>query len=53
MSPAPAGIPLPAIPEMSNVWTSLGLAEVNVLRGADPTEEFTAAAESIRAEIGG
>ena len=48
-----AGIPLPAIPEMSNVWTSLGLAEVNVLRGADPTEEFTAAAESIRTEIGG
>ena len=48
-----AGIPLPAIPEMSNVWTSLGLAEVNVLRGADPSEEFTAAAESIRAEIGG
>ncbi len=48
-----AGIPQPAIPEMSNVWTSLGLAEVNVLRGADPTAEFTAAAESIRTEIGG
>ena len=52
-SPAPPGIPQPAIPEMSNVWTSLGLAEVNVLRGADPEEEFTAAAESIRSEIGG
>jgi maltose-binding protein MalE len=48
-----AGIPLPAIPEMSNVWTSLGLAEVNVLRGADPEQEFTAAAEAIRGEIGG
>jgi len=48
-----AGIPLPAIPEMSNVWTSLGLAEVNVLRGADPQQEFTAAAEAIRGEIGG
>ena len=48
-----AGIPQPAIPEMSNVWTSLGLAEVNVLRGADPTAEFTAAADSIRSEIGG
>ena len=35
------------------MWTSLGLAEVNVLRGSDPTEEFTAAAESIRADIGG
>ena len=30
-----AGIPLPAIPEMSNVWGSLGLAEVNTLRGGD------------------
>jgi maltose-binding protein MalE len=47
------GIPLPAIPEMSNVWTALGLAEVNVLRGADPAAEFQAAAESIRSEIGG
>jgi arabinogalactan oligomer/maltooligosaccharide transport system substrate-binding protein len=48
-----AGIPQPAIPEMSNVWTSLGLAEVNVLRGAEPTAEFTAAADSIRTAIGG
>jgi maltose-binding protein MalE len=48
-----AGIPQPAIPEMSSVWTALGNAEVNVLRGADPTAEFTAAAEAIRAEIGG
>jgi hypothetical protein len=48
-----AGIPLPAIPEMSNVWTSLGLAEVNVLRGSNPAQEFRAAAEAIRGEIGG
>jgi arabinogalactan oligomer / maltooligosaccharide transport system substrate-binding protein len=48
-----AGIPLPAIPEMSNVWTSLGLAQVNVLRGANPAQEFRAAAEAIRGEIGG
>ena len=48
-----AGIPLPAIPEMSNVWSSLGLAQVNVLRGADPTTEFTAAAQAIRDQIGG
>lgn len=47
------GVPLPAIPEMSNVWVALGLAEVNVLRGADPTTEFTAAAEAIRDQIGG
>jgi len=47
------GIPLPAIPEMSNVWGSLGLAEVNTLRGGDGPEEFTAAAEEIRSQIGG
>jgi arabinogalactan oligomer/maltooligosaccharide transport system substrate-binding protein len=50
---AQAGIPQPAIPEMGSVWTELGLAEVNVLRGADPEAEFTAAAEAIRSDIGG
>ena len=48
-----AGIPLPAIPEMSNVWTALGLAEVNTLRGDEPTTEFSAAATSIREAIAG
>lgn len=48
-----AGIPLPAIPEMSNVWTALGLAEVNTLRGDDATTEFSAAATSIREAIAG
>ena len=47
------GIPLPAIPEMSNVWESLGLAEVNTLRGEDGPTEFTAAAEQIREKISG
>lgn len=47
------GIPQPAIPQMSAVWTALGLAEVNVLRGADGAAEFTAAAEQIRSEIAG
>jgi maltose-binding protein MalE len=47
------GIPLPAIPEMSNVWSALGLAEVNTLRGEDGPEQFTAAAEEIRAASGG
>ena len=50
---ATAGIPLPAIPEMGNVWGSLGLAEVNTLRGGDGPAEFTAAAEEIRSLIGG
>jgi maltose-binding protein MalE len=47
------GIPLPAIPEMSAVWSSLGLAEVNTLRGGNGPEEFTAAAEQIRSQIAG
>ncbi len=47
------GIPQPAIPEMGNVWADLGLAEINVLRGEDPTTEFTNAAESIRTAIAG
>jgi maltose-binding protein MalE len=47
-----AGIPQPAIPEMGSVWSDLGLAEINVLQGRDPTAEFTGAAESIRAAIG-
>jgi arabinogalactan oligomer / maltooligosaccharide transport system substrate-binding protein len=46
-----AGIPQPAIPEMGDVWSDFGLAEINVLRGQDPTTEFTNAAESIRAAI--
>ncbi len=47
------GIPLPAIPEMSNVWEALGLAEVNTLRGEDGPAQFTAAAEQIREKISG
>jgi hypothetical protein len=35
------------------VWGSLGLAEVNTLRGENGAEQFTAAAEEIRAAIGG
>jgi arabinogalactan oligomer/maltooligosaccharide transport system substrate-binding protein len=46
-----AGIPLPAIPEMSQVWGSLGLAEVNTLRGGDGPAEFTDAATTIRQNI--
>lgn len=47
------GIPQPAIPEMSQVWEALGLAELNTLRGEDGVEQFTAAAEQIRAAIAG
>jgi arabinogalactan oligomer/maltooligosaccharide transport system substrate-binding protein len=47
------GIPLPAIPEMSAVWDSVNLAQLNTLRGGDGPAEFTAAAEQIRSQIGG
>lgn len=47
------GLPLPAIPEMSNVFDAFGLAEVNTLRGDDGPTEFEAAAEEIRSSIGG
>jgi maltose-binding protein MalE len=47
------GIPLPAIPEMNNVWSAFGLAQVNTLRGGDGPAEFTAAAEQIRSAIAG
>ncbi len=47
-----AGIPQPAIPEMGEVWTTFGLAEINVLKGSDPTTEFTNAASKIRDAIG-
>jgi arabinogalactan oligomer/maltooligosaccharide transport system substrate-binding protein len=42
------GVPLPAIPEAAAVFEAVGLAEANVLRGADPTQEFTNAATAVR-----
>jgi len=50
---AAAGIPLPAIPEMSAVWDSTNLAQLNTMRGGEGPAEFTAAAEQIRSQIGG
>ncbi len=35
------------------MFTEVGLAEANVLKGADPTTEFTNAANAIREQIGG
>ena len=47
------GIPLPAIPEMSQVWGALGLAQVNTMREGEGPAQFTAAAEQIRDAIAG
>ncbi|HSH21281.1 MAG TPA: maltose ABC transporter substrate-binding protein, partial [Candidatus Caenarcaniphilales bacterium] len=48
------GDPLPAIPEMSAVWTDWTDAlDLIFTQGQDPQEAMTDAAESIRATIGG
>jgi maltose/maltodextrin transport system substrate-binding protein/arabinogalactan oligomer/maltooligosaccharide transport system substrate-binding protein len=48
------GLPLPAIPEMSAVWTSWGNAEQLVAQQSEaPDAAFTEAAEQIRAAIAG
>ncbi|WP_395728311.1 extracellular solute-binding protein [Nakamurella sp.] len=41
------GIPMPNIPQMSNVFEDWGLAEFQVASGADPTTTMTNAANSI------
>ena len=51
--PEQPAIPLPVNPEIATVFTEVGLAEANVLKGADPTTEFTNAANAIREQIGG
>ncbi len=48
-----AGIPLPAVPEIATVFEATGLAEANVLKGSNPTTEFTDAAAAVRDRIGG
>ncbi len=46
------GLPMPAIPEMSAVWTAWGDAVVLVTQGTVTAEEaFTTAAEQIRTLI--
>jgi len=46
------GLPMPAIPEMSAVWTAWGDAETIIFQQQqDPVEAFTNAAEQIRTAI--
>lgn len=48
------GLPMPAIPEMSAVWTAWGDAITLVFQGqSEPEEAFTTAAEQIRTTIAG
>lgn len=46
------GIPQPAIPAMSAVWTEWTNAYEQIFLGNDPEAAFTSAAAAIRAEIG-
>ncbi len=42
-----AGIPMPAVPQMANVFADLGLAQYKITTGEDPTSVLTQAGESI------
>jgi arabinogalactan oligomer/maltooligosaccharide transport system substrate-binding protein len=46
------GIPMPSIPEMGETWQPLGVAQADIIGGADPREAMEAAAETISAQIG-
>lgn len=46
------GIPMPSIPEMGETWQPLGVAQADIIGGADPREAMEAAAETISEQIG-
>ena len=49
---AAAADPMPAIPAMSAVWQPLGLAQANIVKGADPEQTMRSAGEEIKRNIG-
>ncbi len=49
-----AGVPMPAIPEMSAVWADWGATELALIKGqGDPAVEWAKMAENIKAKIAG
>ncbi|ATG55192.1 maltose ABC transporter substrate-binding protein [Brachybacterium ginsengisoli] len=44
--------PMPAIPAMAAIWEPLGIAQANIVGGADPHATMTKAGEEIAAAIG-
>lgn len=44
--------PMPAIPAMAAIWEPLGIAQANIVGGADPHPTMTKAGEEIAAAIG-
>ena len=49
---AEAAEPMPAIPAMSAIWEPLGIAQANIVGGADPHPAMKSAGEEIAAAIG-
>lgn len=49
---AEAADPMPAIPAMSAIWEPLGIAQANIVGGADPHPTMKSAGEEIAAAIG-
>src|SRR5699024_5192569 len=49
---AEAADPMPAIPAMAAIWEPLGIAQANIVGGADPHPTMTSAGEEIAAAIG-
>jgi arabinogalactan oligomer/maltooligosaccharide transport system substrate-binding protein len=48
---ASAGVPLPALPEMTSVWEPLGKAEVAIIGGADPHTTMQDAGTQIAEDV--
>ena len=44
--------PMPAIPAISAIWEPLGIAQANIVGGADPHPAMKSAGEEIAAAIG-
>jgi len=49
---AEAADPMPAIPAMAAIWGPLGIAQANIVGGADPHSTMTSAGEEISSQIG-
>ena len=49
---AEAADPMPAIPAMAAIWGPLGIAQANIVGGADPHSTMEGAGEEIAAAIG-
>lgn len=42
---------MPTIPAMAAVWQPLGIAQANIVKGADPKDTMESAGEQIKSQI--